>query len=101
MGMMMAVVAHKDLELRQFDLRTAFLNGWLKEEVYLQVQAGMEGRLAEEGKVLRLRRAIYGLKQTSRAWKVRLEGELVRKGIVQLDAGPSLWMVHGSGDGAV
>jgi hypothetical protein len=43
MGMMMAVVAHKDLELRQFDLRTAFLNGWLKEEVYLQVQAGMEG----------------------------------------------------------
>jgi hypothetical protein len=43
MCMMMAIAAHQDLELRQFDVHTAFLNGWLKEEVYLRVPAGLEG----------------------------------------------------------
>jgi hypothetical protein len=100
MRMMMAVAAHENLELRQFDVRTAFLNGWLKEEVYLRVPAGLERKLGTSGKVLRLRRAIYGLKQTSRAWNERLEGELARKGFVQSDTDPSLWILHGK-DGAV
>jgi hypothetical protein len=65
MRMMMAVAAHEDLELQQFDVRTAFLNGWLKEGVYLRNPAGEKGKLGKGGKVLRLRRAIYGLMQTS------------------------------------
>jgi hypothetical protein len=100
MRMMMAVAAHENLELRQFDVRTAFLNGWLKEEVYLRVPAGLERKLGTGGKVLRLRRAIYGLKQASRAWNERLEGELARKGFMQSDTDPSLWILHGK-DGAV
>jgi hypothetical protein len=100
MRMMMAVAAHEGLELRQFDVRTAFLNAWLKEEVYLRVPAGLEGKLGTGGKVLGLRRAIYGLKQASRAWNERLEGELVRRQFVQSDADPSLWILHGK-DGAV
>jgi hypothetical protein len=47
MHMMMALSAHEELELRQFDVRTAFLHGRLKEEVYLQVPAGMEGKPGE------------------------------------------------------
>jgi hypothetical protein len=100
MRMMMAVAAHEDLELRQFDVRTAFLNGWLKDEVYLQVPHGLVRKLGTGGKVLRLRRAIYGLKQASRAWNERLEGELARRGFVQSDSDPSLWILHGK-DGAV
>jgi hypothetical protein len=60
----------------------------------------MEGKLWEGGKVLKMRRAIYGLKQASRAWNKRLEGELARKGFVQWDADPFMWMLHGK-DGAV
>jgi hypothetical protein len=100
MRMMMAIAAHEDLELRQFDVRKAFLNAWLKEEVYLRVSAGLEGKLGKGGKVPRLRRVIYGLRQASRAWDKRLEGELSRRGFVQSNADPSLWNIHRK-DGAV
>jgi hypothetical protein len=53
--------------MRQFEVRTAFLNGWLKEEVYLLVPAGQEGKLGKGGKFVRLRRAIYWLRPASRA----------------------------------
>jgi hypothetical protein len=98
--MMLAVAAHEDLELRQFDIRTAFLNGPLEEEVYMRPPAGLEGLAGGDGKVLRLQRALYGLRQASRAWKKRLEAELTRKGLVQSDADPALWILHGK-DGAV
>jgi hypothetical protein len=100
MRMMMAIAAHEDLGLRQFDVRTAFLNGWLKQEVDLRVPAGLEEQLGTAGKVLRLRRAIYGLSQASRAWNERLQGELARRGFAQSDADPPLWIVNGEG-GAV
>jgi hypothetical protein len=100
MRMMMAIAAHEHLELRRFDVHTAFLNGWLKEEVYMLVPAGLEGQLGTAGKVLRLRRAIYGLRQASRAWNESLQGELARRGFSQSNADPSLWIVDGEG-GAV
>jgi hypothetical protein len=95
MGMMMAVEAHEDLELWQFDVSTAFLNGRLKDDVYLQVSAGMHRKLGVGGTVLKLRRAIYGLKQASRDWNKCREGELARPGFVQTDADPSLWTLYG------
>jgi hypothetical protein len=98
--MMMAISAHEDLELRQFDVSTAFLNGMLKEEVYLRPPVGLEGIVGQVGRVLKLNRAIYGLRQASRAWNQRLEGELSSRGFMQSDADPSLWILRGKG-GAV
>jgi hypothetical protein len=98
--MMLAVAAHEALELRQLDIRTAFLNGPLEKEVYLRPPAGLEGLAGVDGKVLRLQRAMYGLRQASRAWNKRLEAELTRKDLVQSDADPALWILHGK-DGAV
>jgi Reverse transcriptase (RNA-dependent DNA polymerase) len=97
--MVLAVAAHEDLELRQFDIKTAFLNAELEEEVYIRPPAGAE-RLAAPGRVLRLRRALYGLRQAARAWNKRLEGELISKGFQQSAADPSLWILHGE-SGAV
>jgi hypothetical protein len=37
---------------------------------------------------------MYGLKQAPQAWHERLQGELARRGFVQSDAGPSLWIMH-------
>ncbi|GKB24358.1 retrovirus-related pol polyprotein from transposon TNT 1-94 [Tanacetum coccineum] len=61
----MALVAHYDLELHQMDVKTAFLNGDLHEDVYM-IQ--LEGFMVEgkEHMVCKLKRSIYGLKQASR-----------------------------------
>ena len=61
----MALVAHYDLELHQMDVKTAFLNGNLEEEVYMNQPEGfvVEGK---EHMVCKLKKSIYGLKQASR-----------------------------------
>jgi hypothetical protein len=61
--MMLAVAAHADLVLRQFDIKTAFLHGYLKEEVYVRPPRGWEHLAGGPGRVLRLHRALYGLRQ--------------------------------------
>ena len=60
-----ALVAHFDLELHQMDVKTAFLNGELSENVYMALPKGfiIEGK---ENLGCRLKRSIYGLKQASR-----------------------------------
>jgi hypothetical protein len=98
--MILAVSAHENLVLRQFDVGTAFLNGELEEEVYVRPLPGAEHLAVGNKRVLRLRRALYGLKQASRAWNKRLEGELRAKGFEQSDADPALWVLRGEG-GAV
>jgi hypothetical protein len=100
MRMILAVRAHEDLVLRQFDVRLAFLIGELEEKVYVRPPPGAEHLAVGNKRVLRLRRARYGLNQASRAWNKRLEGELRVKGFEQSDADPALWSLHGEG-GAV
>ena len=94
----LAVCAHEDLEMRQFDIKTAFLNGELDEEVYMRTPPGMPG--LGPGLVLRLRRALYGLKQAGRAWSKTLEGSLRARGFTQSDSDPALWILRGP-DGAL
>ncbi|KAF5759181.1 putative RNA-directed DNA polymerase [Helianthus annuus] len=54
------------------DVKTAFLNGTLKEEVYTEQPEGYVKK-GEEGKVCRLKKALYGLKQAPRAWYSRID----------------------------
>jgi hypothetical protein len=68
-----------------------FLNAKLVGTAYL---AGGKGR------VLRLKRSLYGLRQAPRAWNKRLETELSKLDFVQSDADPSLWIPQGK-DGVV
>ena len=63
--LVMALVAHFDLELHQMDVKTAFLNGDLSEEVYMSQLEGFKEN-GKENMVCRLKRSIYGLKQASR-----------------------------------
>jgi len=60
----MALVAHYDLELHQMDVKTAFLNGELEEEVYMDQPEGFS--IGGKDMVCKLKRSIYGLKQASR-----------------------------------
>ena len=61
----MALVAHYDLELHQMDIKTAFLNGNLEEEVYMDQPEGFM-ITRKENLVCKLKKSIYGLKQACR-----------------------------------
>jgi hypothetical protein len=75
----MALVAHFDLELHQMDVKTAFLNGELSENVYMAQPKGfvIEGK---EKLGCRLKRSIYGLKQASRQWYLKFDETIRRFG---------------------
>ena len=78
----MALVAHFDMELHQMDVKTAFLNGDLNEEVYMMQPEGFVAN--DSGKlVCRLKKSIYGLKQASRQWYLKFHSVVVSYGFVE------------------
>ena len=80
---MLSIVAEQDLELQGLDISTAFLHGDLEEELYLRLPAGSMGAL--DGKVVRLRKSLYGLKQAGRCWNQKLDSWLKVEGWVPND----------------
>jgi hypothetical protein len=68
----MALVAHFDLELHQMDVKTAFLNGHLYEDVYMEQPDGFQVN-GNEHMVCKLKRSISGLKQASRQWYLKFD----------------------------
>jgi hypothetical protein len=73
----MALVAHFDLELHQIDVKMTFLNGDLEERVYMKQPRGfiMEGK---KDMGCRLKKSIYGLKQDSRQWYLKFN-EIIKR----------------------
>ena len=65
LSIIMAIVAHFDLELHQMDVRTTFLNGDLVEDVYISQPIGFE-EVGKDHMVCILQKSIYGLKKASR-----------------------------------
>ncbi|TQE12286.1 hypothetical protein C1H46_001939 [Malus baccata] len=72
MRVVMALVAHFDLELHQMDVKTAFLNGDLEECIYMKQPTGFVER-GKENMVCQLNKSIYGLKQASRQWYLKFD----------------------------
>nr|GEU54580.1 ribonuclease H-like domain-containing protein [Tanacetum cinerariifolium] len=77
-----AYAAHKSFPIYQMDVKTAFLNGPLKEEVYVAQPDGFVDP-DHPKKVYRLRKALYGLKQAPRAWYDKLSIFLTSKGFTK------------------
>jgi len=82
--LILAIVAHMDLELYQMDVRTAFLNGELNEEIYIDQPLGFETK-GQEHKVYKLKRFIYGLKQASRQWNVKFHQAILKDGFTMME----------------
>lgn len=66
-----------NLLIHHMDVKTAFLNGELKEEIYMKVPQGVK---CKDNQVCKLNKAIYGLKQAARCWFETFERCLVEKG---------------------
>ena len=75
----MALVAHYDLELHQMDVKTAFLNEDLEENVYMAQPKGFV-MLGSEKLGCRLKKSIYGLKQASRQWYLKFDSTIKKFG---------------------
>ena len=76
------IAAHYDYEIWQMDVKTAFLNGNLEEELYMMQ---LEGFIAknQEHMVCKLNRSIYGLKLASRLWNIRFDQAIKSFGFEQ------------------
>nr|GFB94402.1 retrovirus-related Pol polyprotein from transposon TNT 1-94 [Tanacetum cinerariifolium] len=77
-----AYTSHKSFPIYQMDVKTAFLNGLLKEEVYVAQPDGFVDPDHPE-KVYRLRKPLYGLNQAPRAWYDELSKFLTLKGFTK------------------
>ena len=79
----LSLAAARDLELLQLDVKTAFLNGDIDEELYMDQPTGFK----EDSKmVCLLKKGLYGLKQASRAWNEKFNHFLIQYGFTRSDA---------------
>jgi hypothetical protein len=76
---LLAFSVAKGFKLHQMDVKSAFLNGVLEEELYVRQPPGFESEKYPH-QVYKLRKALYGLKQAPRAWYGRLRGFLFERG---------------------
>jgi hypothetical protein len=77
--LLLSVATKEGWEVDHMDVKSAFLNGNLVEEVYVAQPAGFVAK-GEEHKVLKLKKALYGLRQAPRAWNAKLDNSLLSLG---------------------
>ncbi|KAH9401585.1 hypothetical protein TYRP_016981 [Tyrophagus putrescentiae] len=65
----LTVAAARQYSVRQFDVKTAYLHAELKETIYMELPEGFR----VPGKVLKLKKAVYGLKQSARCWNEHIQ----------------------------
>ncbi|GJU54337.1 retrotransposon protein, putative, ty1-copia subclass [Tanacetum coccineum] len=79
---LIAIVAYYDYEIWKMNVKIAFLNGFLEEEIYMEQPEGFIDP-NHPRKVCKLQRSIYGLKQASRSWNKRFDEEIKKFGFHQ------------------
>lgn len=91
----LSMVAKYDLELDQMDVKTAFLNSELDEDIYMRQPPGFEDQEHPDW-VWKLLKAIYGLKQSGRQWNKTLDDFLRKEGFnfVRSEADHSLYVLR-------
>uniref|UniRef100_A0A2N9GQ28 Reverse transcriptase Ty1/copia-type domain-containing protein n=1 Tax=Fagus sylvatica TaxID=28930 RepID=A0A2N9GQ28_FAGSY len=90
---LLAVAAVRHWPLFQMDVKNAFLNGDLLEEVYMQPPPGYPD---SQNQVCRLRRALYGLKQAPRAWFAKFSSVVAQQGFTPSSYDSALFIRHTS-----
>ena len=86
----LAIAAHFDYEIWQMDVKTAFLNGILTEDVYMMQPEGFVDP-NNAGKVCKLLKSIYGLKQASRSWNIRFDEAVKEFGFIKNEQEPCVY----------
>jgi hypothetical protein len=87
----------KGFKLHQMDVKSAFLNGVLEEEVYVRQPPGFESEMYPH-RLYKLRKVLYGLKQAARDWYGRLRGFLFERGFEMGTVDQTLFLLRQSSD---
>jgi hypothetical protein len=85
----LATVAAEDLECFHYDIKNAFTESHLKEQILLKPPEGVH---VKKGHVLKVLRSLYGLKQAARDWNLLMKKELLAWGFVQSLADPCMFI---------
>eukprot|EP00253_Pinus_taeda_P033607 PITA_33607 len=91
-----SIAAQNKWKVYQMDVKSAFLNGVLNEEVYIEKPLGYE-RKSQEHKVCRLKKVLYGLKQAPRAWYSRIDLYLLENEFDKCEGEPTVYIKEKDG----
>jgi hypothetical protein len=94
---LLALAAQEGWQVHHMDVKSAFLNGDLKEEVYVRQPAGFIVAGQEE-KILRLRKTLYGLRQAPWAWNSKLDNTLKMMNFIQSEHEHAMYRRSCGGD---
>ena len=89
---LLSIAAMYDLELHQMDVKTAFLNGDLEEEIYMRQPEGYTVS-GSEHLVCRLRKTLYGLKQSPREWYKKINKFFAKHGFKRIEYDYGLYII--------
>lgn len=95
--LLLSIAAEYDLEVEQMDVKTAFLNGELKEEIYMEQPNGFEDKNHPD-KVCLLKKAIYGLKQAPKCWYEKFSEHLIKLGFKQCQSDQTVYIWRDDND---
>lgn len=93
--LILSIAAQQNFKVKQFDIKTAFLYGELEEEVFMKQPVGFDDG---SGKVCRLIKSIYGLKQASRCWNIKFKSFIEEFGFKACESDPCVFISEKNGD---
>lgn len=84
---MLSIAVKKDWLIHQMDVKTAFLNGSLQEEIYMRLPPNEHGQI----ELCKLNKSIYGLKQAGRSWNHKFDETITKLGFHKLNSDSCLY----------
>src|SRR5258708_2998246 len=87
----LAICARHGWKVRQMDIKSAYLNGSISEDIYMRQPKGYEEK-GGESKVAKLKKGLYGLKQAGWEWYATLHDFLIQLGFCQTHADHSIFV---------
>ena len=97
---LLSLAASYGLIVHQMDVKTAFLNGELEEEIYMEQPDGFVVK-GEERKVCKLLKSLYGLKQAPKQWHEKFDRTLTSAGFVINEADRCVYYRHGGSEDVI
>jgi len=97
---LLSLAASHGLLVHQMDVKIAFLNGELEEEIYMDQPDGFVAK-GQEGKVCKLLKSLYGLKQAPKQWHEKFDKTLTSAGFAVNEADKCVYYRYGGGNGVI
>ncbi|CAN1127242.1 Retrovirus-related Pol polyprotein from transposon TNT 1-94 [Linum perenne] len=94
---LLSLAVNEDWPLFQMDVKNAFLNGDLEEEVYMNIPEGVVHK-GEKNSVCKLRKSLYGLKQSPRAWFGKFSKTVISLGYTHCQTDDTMFVRHSKDD---